>query len=326
VPRRGRTEQALEALAALERTPGGLGAHLAELRKALSHASSLVVARAARLAGKAGLTALADDLEAAFLRLCDAAPTADPGCSAKKALAEALDRLEHQNHALFRRGLRYVQNEAVHGGRVDTAAALRAACAFALVRLRPPGVVTDVALLLADRDPTARASSARAMAALGGEAAEALLCLRMRLPEAEPAVLGEYALALLRSSPSAGLEAAEELLFSSEPETERGEAVALALAESRQAGAVCLLRRLFEHGFGERRRLALRALALLRNEEAFDFLVKVVRDGGGLDARAALHALGAGGIDGSLTRRLEQAIRERDEPELAVTLRDLLGR
>lgn len=316
VARRGRTEQALESLAALEQEPA---AHVAELRSALNHPSGVVVARAARIALRARLEALEPDLARTLVRLCDAPASADPGCVAKKALAEALDRLEHLDAGPFQRGLRLVQREPVFGGSVDTAAELRVACAFALTRIAPAGLAGDLAELLADPEPAARAGAARALAACGGEAAEALLRMRLRLGDAEPAVLGECLLALLRSAPGPGLAAAETMLGSREDDVV--EAAASALAESRSAQAVAPLRRLFESG-GRRRDVALRALALLRREEAFALLLAIIREGEPRDAIAAATALAPQATDLSLRERLVVAASDR-EPEVRAALRGL---
>jgi hypothetical protein len=61
---------------------------------------SQAAARAATLVGELGLDALVPDLVAAFPRFFDDLPRADPGCSAKTAIVEALRRLGHDDRAL----------------------------------------------------------------------------------------------------------------------------------------------------------------------------------------------------------------------------------
>src|SRR5947209_6221058 len=109
---------------------------LQELRLALTDASSLVVAEAAALVGAARLTDLAADLVAAFDRFLDDPVKTDKRCRAKFALAEALNQLDFSDEDFFWRGARYKQFEPAWGGEEDSAAALRVACAFALVRTR----------------------------------------------------------------------------------------------------------------------------------------------------------------------------------------------
>src|SRR5882724_8989275 len=107
-----------------------------ELRLALADTSNLVVTEAAALAGAARVANLAADLVAAFDRFLDNPLKTDKRCRAKIALAEALNQLEFSDEDFFWRGARYVQLEPVWGGEEDMAAALRVACAFALVRTR----------------------------------------------------------------------------------------------------------------------------------------------------------------------------------------------
>ncbi len=321
--RRGRTERALEALEAIERDPAGAAVQVPALRKALEHGSALVVARAGRIAGRLALRELESALAQAFLRLCDEPASADPGCTAKEALIAALERLEHADPAPFRRGLGHVQREPVFGGSVDTAAPLRCACMFALVRCAPAGLAGDLAEALADPEPAARAGAARALGALGGEAAEAVLRLRLRGGDSEPAVLAESLLALLRVAPAPALAAARALLASRDADLV--EAVALACAESRLAAVALPLSELFERSRGSARGVALRALALLRHDEALVILMRVVREGAATDAIEALRALAAQPVDDRLRRSVAEAVAGREEPDVVAAARRLVA-
>jgi HEAT repeat protein len=321
LPRRGHTERALEALDAIERDADGPGAHLAAVRRALGHASSLVAARAARIAGRSGLRDLEPDLVAAFVRLCAEPGKADPGCKAKEALVAALERLEHTDPATFRRGLHHVQHEPVFGGSVDTAAPLRCACMFALVRLGPTGLLGDLAEALADPEPAARAGAARALGAVGGEAAEALLRLRLRSGDTEPGVLAECLLSLLHVAPEAGVASARALMAAADPDVV--EAAALACAESRVAAVVEPLKEMLGRGRPATRAVALRALALLRHEDALAILLTVVREDAVAAATAALDAMAAQEPDERVRRLVHEAVMDRSEPEVLAAARRL---
>lgn len=321
LPSRGHTERALAALDAIERDAGGPGAHLAAVRRALGHASSLVVARAARIAGRFDRRDLEPDLVAAFVRLCAAPAAADPGCKAKEALVAALDKLEHADPATFRRGLHHVQREAVFGGSVDTAPSLRCACLFALVRLAPDGLLGELAEALADPEPAARAGAARALGAVGGEAAAALLRLRLRSGDAHPAVLAECLLSLLHVAPEPGVAAARALLSAADPDLV--EAAALACAESRLAAVVAPLEELLGRGRPGARAIALRALALLRHDDALAVLLRIVREEPGPAALAALDALAVPPLDERVGRLIREAVAGRTEPELLAAARRL---
>jgi hypothetical protein len=126
-------EDVLARLATVREDPES-AASLEALRAALAGRSGAAVAKAARLVGELELAVLATDLVTAFERILGGG-CADPGCTAKTAIADALYRLGHDAAGVFLRGIRHVQMEPVFGGRVDTAVDLRGACALGLVRI-----------------------------------------------------------------------------------------------------------------------------------------------------------------------------------------------
>ena len=155
----------------------GSDASRSELRGVLASDGSHAVARAAALVGELELEALVPELVEAFPRFFDDLPKADPGCSAKTAIVEALRRLGRDEAELYRRAARHVQMEPVFGGRVDTAVDLRGAAALALAETGGPDVLGLLAELLADPEPPVRISAARAVAGLGSPAGVPLLRL-----------------------------------------------------------------------------------------------------------------------------------------------------
>ena len=127
-------EDQLAALDALRQQPAA--AAIEPLRKALAHRNNYVVARSADLVREFALTDLTAELLSAYDRFFTDPVKTDPQCWAKNALSRALATFEHQEPAVFLRGMRHIQNEPVWGGRSDTAGTLRATCALALVQCR----------------------------------------------------------------------------------------------------------------------------------------------------------------------------------------------
>jgi hypothetical protein len=318
VPRRDPLKEALARLSQVRQDPSS-ATSLDELRRVLSRESSHAVAKAARISGEAGLEALGPDLVAAFHRLLKGPARADPGCRATTRVVEALLRLDHKDEEVFLRGIRHVQMEPVRGGQVDTAAGLRGACALGLARTSSPVVLVELAELLADPEPLARVSAARAIGNHGRGEGVPLLRHKVRAGDEEPRVLTECLLSLLHLDPPGSLPFAARLL---EAGPGRGrwaggpsECAAVALGESRLEGAFPLLREWLPEavarGLGS---TALRALATLRRDEAFDHLLSLVREAEPPVAREAVAAL-AGQADASLRARLREAASGR--PALA---------
>jgi hypothetical protein len=76
------------------------------------------------------LPQLTPELLIAFDRFFENPAKTDPQCWAKNALSRALTGFEHQDAAVFLRGMRHIQLEPVWGGTSDTAATLRSTCAL----------------------------------------------------------------------------------------------------------------------------------------------------------------------------------------------------
>jgi HEAT repeat protein len=288
----------------------------------LSSEGSHAVARAAAIVGERGIEALVPDLVAALPRFFDGLPKADPGCSAKTAIVEALRRLEHDDPALYRRGAGHVQMEPVFGGRVDTAVELRGASALALAETAAGDVLVDLANLLADPEPPVRISAARAVAAHGRGAGIPLLHLRALAGDREPRVVSECLLALLR------LDARAELPFVAsflEKDGEAAAAAAVALGESRLPEALPVLRAWVEparrRGLG---RAVVLAIAAIRRDEAVDLLLSLARDDEPPAAREALEALASISSDAALYERARAAVGGR--PGLHDALARAFGR
>jgi HEAT repeat protein len=319
MPRSHRLEDLLAELHELRAAPA-TGAAIAKLKQALGNKMSHAVAKAAEIAGEAELAVLVPELAAAFDRLLINPVKADPGCAAKAAIADALYRLDYDDEALFLRGIRHVQLEPVYGGKADTAGPLRSACALGLVRMSYPQVMSELADLLADPEPPVRLAAVRAIAYSENDQGAPLLRLKVLTGDDEPQVIAESLQTLLKLAPNASLPFVSRLLDASADETR--EAAALALGGSRRPEAFEVLREWWQRMVSpELRRTALLAIAMLRRDQPLEFLLSLVADGNGMDARDAVAALGLYRHDDTLRERVAAIIKSRTD----VDLRDALA-
>jgi hypothetical protein len=263
----------------------------AALRKALQHRNNYLVAKAAKLASGLNLNALAPDLAAAFERFRINAIKADPQCWAKIAIAKALAALEYQEHELFLLGMRHIQLEPVWGGSSDTAGPLRGTCALALVQCRglnSTSLLAYLTELFADKELPVLIDAVRAVEQVGSDAAMLLLRLRAELASGEPELLGAcYAGVLHLEGPGAIPWAAKFLAHESDAAAE----AAIAIAETRTLQAFTSLKATYERARDIWFRTALlSAIALTRQDEAFDWLIHLIQndDTHGKDAHEAL--------------------------------------
>ncbi len=304
-------EQALAQLSAVRADPYEAGA-AEQLRRALAGRSNLLAATAAEIIGEWELDGFTADLAGAFDRFLVDAVRSDPTCAAKTAIAETLNRLAYDDAPLFARGLHHVQLEPVYGGREDTAARLRAACALGLARSDPPDVLLELAGLLVDSEADARAGAARAISVAMRPGGAPLLWYKTLTGDSEMLVLYECFAALLRLEPEravpllAGrLEGEDEVL---------AETAAMALGESRLPAALPPLLAAWETAGGPTlRRTLLTAIALHNSDEGFDFLCGLVADAPATEAEAALAALAIFRNDLRRWRKIERVLRRRDD-------------
>lgn len=302
-------EDALAALQQLRNDPTTPAA-LSALRRALANKSAVVVAKAAQIAGEHELLDLVPDLVNGFERLLANAVKSDPNCAGKTAIAEALYRIGAGEEAVFLRGIRHVQKEPVWGGSVDTAAGLRGVCALGLIRMHYHDAMTEIGDLLADPEMRARADAARAIGY--SENPQGLPLLRLRaLVGDEPEVLAECFAALLAIDPSAAIPFVARFLDAADEV--RQETAAVALGGSRRIDALPVLRGWYEASVAnELRRTALLAIAMLKQDEAIEFVLQVVATGNAPDARAAIAGLAIYRHDDGLVAKVRAAAARDD--------------
>ncbi len=301
-----RFEEQLAALDALrEQTPE---ARVEPLRKALGHRNNFVAAKAADLICGFRLEQLIPELLHAFDRFFEDPAKTDPQCWAKNALSRALAFFEHQDAAVFLRGMRHIQLEPVWGGSSDTAGTLRATCALALVQCRSmveADLLTHLVDLLGDKDKAVRLEVARAIEQVGSPSAALLLRLRAVLGADEPEVLGAAYGGILRIEGVSAIPWVSRFLASSDDSAAEA---ALAIASTHSAQSFHVLRkRLEEESDPWFRSVLLSTIALTRQDEAVEFLLDLVRTES-LQAEAAVETILRSAPSSDLIKRLEELV------------------
>ncbi|PSB18691.1 hypothetical protein C7B65_14295 [Phormidesmis priestleyi ULC007] len=297
------------------------------LSQVLNSKYSVAVSQAAKLIGESELHSLIPELVAAFDRFMTSGSDSDPGCLAKMRIAEALYRLDHSNETLFLQGIRHRQMEAARGGKEDTAAALRGACALALVRMNYFHVLSELADLLADPASEARIAAARAIAYNGSDQGIPLLRMRVLVGD-QPSVISECLMALLQLDPKRSLPLVSRCLYARKDaiaeDAELAEVAALALGETRLPEAVEILQTWWKQiRSPELQQTGLMAIAMLRHDDAIEFLLSLIAEGRIQTAKIALSALSIYRADVGLWQRVSEAVDLRDEAALRQLLRSL---
>jgi HEAT repeat protein len=299
-------EEQLAALDALRQQPPDGCAE--PLNKALGHRNNFVVAKAADLVREFRLTQLTPELLGAFNRSFIDPVKTDPQCWAKNAISHALAAFEHQDASVFLRGMRHIQLEPVWGGRSDTAGTLRGTCALALVQCRSlheSDLLRHLVELFADKDKSVRVEAIRAVEQVGSPSSSLLLRLKVLLASDEPEVLGACYSGILRIEDVSAIAWVSRFLASGD-DTAAEAALALAGTHSPQAFAV-LRERFAAEADPWFRSVLLSAIALTRQDAAFEFLLDLVRTES-LQAEGAIEAILRAMPSSEITQRLQQTV------------------
>jgi HEAT repeat protein len=279
VPKAPSLEDRLAALSELRKDPDSPQSRQ-ELRKCLASKTSLLAAKAARIAGECKVDGLAAELVEALDRFIVNPAATDRRCEAKLAVLKALDALEFPGHEPFLTGIRFVQMEASFGPPVDTAVELRAVSAIGLVRTNYPEIGVELVQLLADPQREARIGAIRAIAYWGTQAGALLLRYKILIGDRETEVTGQAFSALLYMEPARALDFVAGYLKNEDDALAEG--AALAIGESRTAQAFDVLK---AHAHSRIRPAVLLGIALLRQDEAITYLKDLLPD---KHAKAAL--------------------------------------
>lgn len=310
-------DEQISALDELRRQ--GPEASIGPLRKALAHRNNYVVARAADLVREFNLAQLTPELLTAFDRFFTDPVKTDPQCWAKNAISRALAAVEHQDTAVFLRGMRHIQLEPVWGGRSDTAGSLRGICALALVQCRSlpeADLLAHLVDLFGDKDKSVRVDTIRAVEQVGSSAAAVLLRLKAILGADEPEVLGACYAGVLHLEGTPAIPWVSRFLVTAD---DAAAEAALALAGTHSPQALAALRERFaEPSDPWFRSVLLSAIALTRQDAALDFLFDLVRTESP-QAEAAIEAILHSMPPSEVTTRLEQLVAAHPRLKRAFT-------
>ncbi len=299
-------EQDLDKLRALDRDDLSKG-DVGQIKKALDRANPRLIAVAANIAGKRKIEAMEDVLGKRFSALLEKPFKSDPGCLAKVAIIDALEILRYDEESLYLEGLRFKQPEPVWGGRVDTAGALRGKCGQALVRLRYPDAIFEIAELLMDPEAEARHSAVQTLDQMGSVESELLLRMKVKTGDDDQTVIADSLVALMDMNPERSLDFVAGLLESPDPDT--AEDAAIALGQSKSKSAFERLRDHWSDTLDARKKdWLLIPIALTRENEAVDLLIELIETGSSQRSIAAVRALEIYKGDDKVRQMIEEAI------------------
>jgi len=221
--------------------------------------------------------------------------------------------MDHPAAQVYLAGIRHVQNEASFGPPVDAAAALRGICAQGLARMSHPDALLECVTLLVDPQPAGRSGAVRAISETGQFAGVLLLRYKAMIGDKDEEVTAECFAGLLRLAPAESLEFVASFLISHSDEI--AERAALALGESRLAAALPLLRAAWEASAqATLRRTLLLAMAMVRQDEAVEFLLARLAEDSEKSALDALAALVLYSRDDSVRSRIQEILAKRKNP------------
>lgn len=309
----------LAVLKELEREPFSDGVR-DELLRALANSVNIIIARAAEIMGRSGKTEFIQPLLARGEYLLKQTADADKACRAKEAIVQALDALGNNYESIYLRGIRYVQMEPVYGGRVDTAANFRGYCAQALARMNYAEAHLEIARLLFDPEMPARISAINAVTYLGDDKSELLLRTKVHAGDADMQVLGGCFSGLVAIAPERSVPFIAEFLANTESSC--AEPAALALGESRLPEAFAILKARWENlvDYTFRKTLLL-AIALIRSDDAFNFLLQIVREESRSAAIKALEVLDIYTAEERRREQIREAAQANGDPKVREALK-----
>jgi len=289
------------------------------LREAFSGKSNHLIALAAEIAADHYMTELEPASLATFERLMEDPLKRDPGCLAMIAIVQSFRQMDLPAEGVYLQAIHHHQHEPVYGGRIDTAAGLRAAAALGLVQVNYPDLMIELADLLADSELDARLGAARAIGFSSHEASVPLLRFKIKTGDSDVRVMNECFSSLLRLDLERALPLVGSYIKDETPAL--AEAAALALGDSGRLESLALLqdgwRRVEEVSVG---RAILMAVAMLRARPAYEFLITVLEEAPVYQAVSSLEALGMARHDSDLWTRVQGIVEDRGDKELLIAL------
>lgn len=295
----------------------------AEIKRALKGTSSLLVSRAAEIAGDKELFELIPELAAAFVRMLDSEGSVDKGCRAKTAIVDALNALDYAGDEVFLLGAGYSQMEGSFGPPEDSATAVRSGCAFGLARINHRDAHYVLADLLVDSAATVRIAAVKGLAYMGTPEAEIMLRLKVLCGDKEIDVTGECFLGLMTIAPGRSLDFVSRYL------RVHGagilESSAIAIGSSHLPEALAVLMDLWDEiPLPSVRRALLLPIALIRSDDAFKFLIAALHKSDRKTAGDALEVLVLYTGE-SYRAKIKEAVLSRSEPEITARFQTEFG-
>lgn len=286
-----------------------------QIKAALADPHFGVVAKAAAMCAERLSYDLEPDLVLAYQRFLDDPEKRDPNCIAKGAIARALVELQSSNVSFFIDGVHYRQMEPVWGGSVDTATDVRCSCAMGLVATNYPRALHELIVLLNDPESAPRMAAARAISCANPRQAELLLRLKVLMGDPEPEVVGECFTGLLEVEPDESLDFVAQYLDADESTRELA---AIALGASRLDDALNFLKAAWDDAIDapQFKRGLVRAAALHRSDDAFEWLLTIIEHSDHSLASDALEALATYKGNTRLANRVRQVLEQRNDRRL----------
>jgi HEAT repeat protein len=313
-------EQALDRLSTLRSGVGPPSEVTQELKRFLGNRSSLVSAKAAKIAGELRSSQLVPDLVTAFERLMADPHKLDKGCAALTEIVAALYEMDYLEPEIYLKGMQHVQMEGAFGPPVDAAAKLRGLSALGLARTRHPYALDEIVALLIDPWPRARIGAVRALASNGGEAGALLLKLKVLTGDDEPDVIAECFSGLLMDASERSLLFVAKYADAEDPAI--AEAAILAIGSSRLPAAFDRLKEKWERSVDAAlKRVLLLAMAMTRSEAAIAFLISLLEGSNTQTAKDTITALAIYRENEKIRRSIEDAISRRGDKNLIEALR-----
>lgn len=288
----------------------------------LKSKSNIVVEFAAKLVGERECRVNKDLLVDAFDYFAEDGVDRDKNCRAKTPIVEALTSLGYDDPDFYLAGMKYRQLEPAWGDPVETAANVRGASAYGLIRCRsasPAATMIALVDLLSDKEALARVHAAHAIAATGSPAAVPVLRLKARSGDSNFEVLGECFAGLLQNDLTSGIDFVTLYLT-------RGEDVAIeaatALGATQDERAIAELISATKLCDDDRLEAFLVSLSLSRTPTAIDFLINCIT-GDNFRSLPALKALAPNRFYPDILRQVESAVAECGNSQVQRAFEDL---
>jgi hypothetical protein len=214
----------------------------------------------------------------------------DPNCLAKLALIDALYALDTPCFEIYLQGSRHIQLEPVYGGKKDTADEMRGRCIQALVTLGYTKAMYEVVRLLNDDCISPRRAAADALSRVSSVEGELLLRMKVLSGDQESDIIGICLSGLINIAPERNIEFVASFLDADNLNIVF--LAALALGESRSDKAFDILKEKYDSSLRtiDKKQYIL-PISLFRNEKAFDFLLKIIKETSGELAEEAISAI-----------------------------------